>query len=376
MCLTGEVSEGTVKADVTVCLEAVKPGLLRYTAFPFCGELKTVELGISRYDLTNEFGQDLVIDDQLVRSAIPQRQPISHKGSYGKLMVIGGSVNYTGAPVLAGMGAYAVGTGLVQVAVPESIGPASPQSGLELTWLLLEDAGGVISDLALETIYEHISNVQCIVLGPGVGRETSTGKFITRLFENEDRSHQTRVGFHGMGVADNRKAVNGSLPPMVIDADALYHLSQEKEWQNKVSTDIVLTPHPGEMSLLTGLPVDEIQNDRIEIARKHARQWKVTLVLKGALTVIADPEGNVSVVPVATASLAKAGTGDVVAGMIGGLIAQGLKPSLAAVAGAYLHARAGLKAEELIGCSESVLASDVVRAIPLIYRDLKNNDPP
>jgi len=178
-----------------------------------------------------------------------------------------------------------------------------------------------------------------------------------------------------MGVADNRKAVNGSLPPMVIDADALYHLSHEKEWQNKVSTDIVLTPHPGEMSLLTWLPVDEIQNDRIEIARKHARQWKVTLVLKGALTVIADPEGNVSVVPVATASLAKAGTGDVLSGMIGGLIAQGLKPSLAAVAGAYLHARAGLKAEELIGCSESVLASDVVRAIPLIYRNLKTTTP-
>lgn len=375
-CITGEVSEGTVKADMTVCLEAVKPGLLRYTAFPFCGELNTAELSVSRYDLNNEFGQDLVIDDQHVKGVIPQRQAISHKGSYGKLMVIGGSANYTGAPILAGMGAYAVGTGLVQVAVPESIRPASPQSGLELTWLLLEDAGGVISELALETIYEHISKAQCIVLGPGVGRETSTGKFVTRLLVNQDRSHQTRAGFHGMGVDESRKAVNGNLPPIVIDADALFHLSREKDWYKNINTDLVLTPHPGEMSLLTGLSVDEVQNGRIEIARKYAKLWKMTLVLKGALTVIADAEGNVSVVPVATASLAKAGTGDVLAGMIGGLVAQGVKTSLAAVAGAYLHARAGMKAEEIIGCSESVLASDVVKAIPLVYRDIKNNDLP
>ena len=373
-CETGDVSEGTIKADITLCLQAVKTGLLSYNAFPYCGEVATINLGLSKYDEAKEYEQDMVIDDQFVRSMLPQRQPVSHKGSFGKVMVIGGSVNYTGAPVLSGMGAYAVGTGLVQVAVPESIRAISLQSGLELTWLLLEDAGGVISEQAGDTILENFPKVQCVVLGPGIGRDQSTGKFVAGLLIKEDRSRQVSAGFPGMGVVNSRKAVSGMIPPMVVDADTLFHLSRIKDWHEKVKTDLVLTPHPGEMALLTGLPIDEIQSDRAGIARKYAMLWKTVLVLKGALTVVADPEGSVSVVPVATASLAKAGTGDVLAGMIGGLVAQGLMPYHAAVAGSYLHARAGLKAEERIGCSESVLAGDVVGAIPLVYRDLKRND--
>ena len=164
--------------------------------------------------------------------------------------------------------------------------------------------------------------------------------------------------------------------PIVLDADGLFHLAQDNHWHEKVSAKLVLTPHPGEMALLTGLSVEEIQADRIGVAREWAQKWRQVVVLKGALTVIANPDGRVGVVPIATSSLAKAGTGDVLAGMIGGLLAQSLDPWEAAAAGAYLHARAGLCAEELIGCSESVTASDVIRAIPRVYWKLKSNDLP
>ncbi len=138
----------------------------------------------------------------------------------------------------------------------------------------------------------------------------------------------------------------------------------------------MLTPHPGEMAILTGLTVEEIQKDRAGVAQKYACEWRQTVVLKGALTIVANPAGRVAVIPVACSGLAKAGSGDVLAGMIGGLLAQGLDPWQAAVTGAWLHARAGVAATETIGCAEAVLAGDVIKAIPQVYRQLSANDLP
>ncbi len=138
----------------------------------------------------------------------------------------------------------------------------------------------------------------------------------------------------------------------------------------------MLTPHPGEMSLLTGLSVPEIQRDRVGITRKYASEWHQTVVLKGALTVVADPVGKVAVIPVACSGLAKAGSGDALAGMIGGLLAQRLNTWQAAVTGAWVHAKAGVAATEAIGCAETVLASDVIHAVPKVYRQIRANDLP
>lgn len=162
-----------------------------------------------------------------------------------------------------------------------------------------------------------------------------------------------------------------ALPPMVIDADALTLLSTIAGWAEKIPSGSILTPHPGEMARLTGLSIDEVQRERAGVARKFAALWQQVVVLKGALTVIAAPNGRTATIPAAASSLAKAGTGDVLAGMIGGLAAQGLDAWQAAIAGAWLHARAGIEAVELVGCSESVLASDVISAIPLVYHSLK-----
>lgn len=370
-CGSGEVSSGTIKADLTICLEAVKAGIMTYSAFPFIGELKTADLGISQYLGHSDDQDDIVIDASFVRKILPIRDDFSHKGSHGTLMVIGGCTNYPGAPVLAGEGAYAVGTGLVKVGIPSSVFHHAASTSLELTWVVLEDGGGVISELAVETALPFVQSAQCLVLGPGIGREDTTRKFIQELIISKEPGGRVRGGFPGMSEGIQKMKAPIALPPMVIDADALTLLSTIAGWAEKIPSGSILTPHPGEMARLTGLSIDEVQRERAGVARKFAALWQQVVVLKGALTVIAAPNGRTATIPAAASSLAKAGTGDVLAGMIGGLAAQGLDAWQAAIAGAWLHARAGIEAVELVGCSESVLASDVISAIPLVYHSLK-----
>jgi len=367
-CESGEVSRGTVKAAETVCLEAVKRGMLTYSAFPYLGELITVDLGIARsLGRAGEPG-DMVITDELVRMLLPKREAFSHKGSYGKALVIGGSANYPGAPVLAGRGAYAVGTGLVQVAVPASVYPTGVTSCPELTWVLLEDAGGCISEIAAETVILYWMGCDSAVLGPGLGRHDSTRRFVFNLLLRENLAQGEVAGFHGVARRQKTKYRDSGRPPLVIDADGLTLLGEDSAWFEKSNLTAVLTPHPGEMAHLTGLSVEEVQSDRMEVARRFALQWGQTVVLKGPLTVVAGTEGHIAVLPVATSSLAKAGTGDVLAGMIAGFLAQGLSTWEAALVGAWMHAQAGLATRKIVGCDESVLAGDVIRAIPEVYK--------
>ena len=151
---------------------------------------------------------------------------------------------------------------------------------------------------------------------------------------------------------------------MVIDADGLKLLARIDDWPEKLPKPAVLTPHPGEMAILTSMTTDEVQSDRMGIASRSAQEWGHVVVLKGAMTVIAAPDGAVRVVPVATSALAHAGTGDVLAGMIAGLRAQGMEAFAAASAAAWIHAQAGLVAAEQLGHEASVLASDIIAAMP------------
>lgn len=368
-CESGEVSPGTLTAGLTLCLEAVKSGMLKYPALGNCGELLVIDLGLAKYgDAAAPHGIELVERD-FVAAQMPKRSVFSHKGDFGKLMVIGGSMNYTGAPVLAGRGAYAVGTGLVQLAVPEVIHSCCAGSNLEMTWLILDEMDGVISENAFDTLQPHFPGCSAMVLGPGIGREDTTRRLIQRLLmRNHKDGNSSTIGFPG--ITDSPARQETILPPMVLDADALSLLAELKKMPEKARVRMVLTPHPGEMSRLTGLSVDEIQNDRHGIAQRYALQWRQTVVLKGANTVIADEEGKVMVLPVATSALAKAGSGDVLAGMIGGLLAQGLAPFDAAVCAAWLHARAGILAARQLGANESVLASQVAAAIPHAIAEL------
>jgi len=202
--------------------------------------------------------------------------------------------------------------------------------------------------------------------------EDTTQDFLKDLLavETAPKKSSGRIGFL-QEQAELEEADITELPSTVIDADGLKLLAKIENWHKSLPAPAVLTPHPGEMGIMTGLSTEEIQNDRMDIATKYAKEWGHVVVLKGAFTIIAGPDGNAAVVPVASPALARAGTGDVLAGLIVGLMAQGLDAYDAAVAGAWIHAQAGLIAADALGSTASVLAGDVLEAIPDVMADLE-----
>lgn len=362
-CTTGEVSPETLKADLTVSMEAIKEGMLKFPAFDYCGELTTVDLGIPGKFLKQFASGDSVIDRQIVKTIMPKRESNSHKGTFGHLIVCGGSVNYPGAAMLAAKSAYRVGAGLVECAIPERIYEAAVTNNLESIFTLLADEDGVIAESAAATLVSKLSSVQCLLTGPGIGREETTQRFLQKvIFESTTKKQSSGIGFVP-GASKKDIGQTGKFPPVVIDADALRLIAKIENWYQKLPSKVVLTPHPGEMSALTGLSIDVIQKDRMSLARKFAIQWQQVVVLKGAVTLVASPGGNLAVLPFASSALAKAGTGDVLAGIIAGLITQGVEPYLAAQAGVWMHSRAAAEAQLWQGNEYSLLAGDLVNAL-------------
>ena len=269
--------------------------------------------------------------------------------------------------MLAAKSAYRVGAGLVECAIPERIYEAAANNNLESIFTLLECEDGVITENAWQTLRTKLAEVNCLLFGPGIGHEDTTFRFLQRvLFTVESKNQTSGTGFVPSH-SEKMTATPVSLPPVVIDADGLRLMARVEEWHQKIETQLVLTPHPGEMSALTGLPVTEIQQNRFEVARQNARRWGQVLVLKGALTIVADPNGNLAVLPYASSALAKAGTGDVLAGMIAGLITQGVKPFEAAVVGVWLHAQASIEVMQRQGSETCLLAGNLVEAISQVY---------
>jgi hydroxyethylthiazole kinase-like uncharacterized protein yjeF len=199
-----------------------------------------------------------------------------------------------------------------------------------------------------------------------MGLEDCSAEFIRRLIEGPSTVHpRGTLGFVSQSSAQtNEKRADKQMPPLVVDADGLKLLARVADWPQRLPAPAVLTPHPGEMAILTGKTVDEIQSDRLETAQQYAREWGHVVVLKGAFTVVASPDGRVAVAPVAISALAHAGTGDVLAGMIAGLRAQGMPAFEAAAASVWLHAQAGVAAAGRLGHEASVQATDVSDSIP------------
>jgi ADP-dependent NAD(P)H-hydrate dehydratase / NAD(P)H-hydrate epimerase len=362
----GQAAVECIPANLTVTMAAVKSGLLRFPAFKLLGKLKVVGIGklegIEVWDSLRSF----VVDRAYVRSVLPDRPLDAHKGTFGTAMIVAGSTNYTGAALLAGQAAYRSGAGLVTMAVPGPLHQALSGHFPEAIWVLLPNDLGVIARSAAEILRQQMDRVTAMLFGPGFGLEDTTKDFISLLIGALDStSHGGRIGFNYPAQSGSSKVEKSgtSLPPLVIDADGLKLLARIPEWQLLLPAETILTPHPGELSVMTGMAKDEIQSDRLSIAQRLAGEWGHVLVLKGALTVIAAPDGRLAVIPVASPALARAGTGDVLAGLIVGLRAQGVAAFDAAVAGAWIHAQAGLSAAELHGNSASVLAGDVLASI-------------
>ncbi len=340
-CDNGEVAPETLKADLTVSMAAVKRGMLTLPAFEYLGELEVGDIGLPD-DLPKWAAiKTYSSDEAMVPAALPSRPLDSHKGTFGTALIVAGSQHFPGAALLASKAAYRSGAGLVTVAVPKTIQAELAGHLPEATWLPLPAEAGWISPAAAKVVKGALERVAALLIGPGFGQQASTGEFLAKLLKTE-------------------------LPPLVVDADGLKLLAKIKDWSKRLPKESVLTPHPGEMAILTGLTTEKIQAGRIETAEKYAKAWMQIVVLKGAFTVVAAPDGRTAVMPLASPALARAGSGDVLAGLITGLRAQGMPAFEAAYSGVWLHGQAGLRAAARLGGTAGVLAGDLIDELPAL----------
>lgn len=273
---------------------------------------------------------------------LPPRAADGNKGTFGHVMVIGGCKNYLGAPILSGKAAYRSGCGLVEMVVPEIVRNCCAAAFPEAIW----NCEKFISDPL------SVNEKKTLILGPGLGTRPDV---------------QTRVH------AFVREAA-GKTPHILIDADALNCLALRSDWAGELPIGCVLTPHPGEMSRLCGLSIRQIQENRQQTAEHFAEIWNQTVLLKGAHTVISAPGHESLTLPFASSALAVAGSGDVLSGVIGGLMAQGMPPFEAACLGAWLHGQCGLMAAQTLGSDYAVLASDILNALAQVIASLVTDE--
>jgi hydroxyethylthiazole kinase-like uncharacterized protein yjeF len=347
---TGAVDPACLYADNTITLGFPKPGLFSPPGVERVGKVTVVDIGIPEY-LAEQTTKEL-ITSEWARSVLPKRPLEANKGSFGRVLVIAGSNNYIGAAYLSCSGAIRVGAGLVTLATANSLQPILASKLTEVTYLPLpESHPGIISAEAAKLVHQELNNYNVLLLGCGLGQSQSTIKLIKSILIR----------------------LKSGLSSLVLDADALNTLANTPKWWQQLTDDAILTPHPGEMARLTGLSVDKVQSDRVGIAKKVAHEWHKTIVLKGAYTVVASPDGQSAVSPVANPGLASAGTGDVLAGAIAGLVAQGLSLYEAAACGVYLHSEAG----EIVGSrlgDAGMIASDLLPELPLVIKRLKEKE--
>jgi hydroxyethylthiazole kinase-like uncharacterized protein yjeF len=357
-CDTGAVDPAILRADLTVTFAAAKRGQFCFPGADLVGELVIADIGIDPA-LSQDIQTEIAIP-QSIGALLPLRPTNAHKGTFGKAMIVAGSANYTGAPFLAAAAAARVGTGLVTLAPPQSIHPILATKLSEATFLLLPHDMGVLVPGATKVLFPKLKDYTALLVGPGLGQEKQTFAFVHQLLGMALPQQPRPIGFQRSKEPTPREM---ELPPLVIDADGLNALAGTTEWWISVPENSILTPHPGEMARLTARDRAEINDNRLTVASEYAHKWGQIVVLKGAHTVIAAPDGRITVMPFANPGLATAGTGDVLAGTIVGMLAQGLSAFDAAVCGAYLHGLAGEMAVRQLGRA-GTLASDLLPLLP------------
>lgn len=343
---TGHVLGPAVYADLTVTFALPKLGLLLYPGRQYVGELVVKPIGYPRVLLDQYASTMTLVSADWVRGRLPQRESYSHKGDYGKVLVVAGSRGYTGAAALCAEATLRAGAGLVYLAVPESLLPAMEAKLTEVIKLGLPDVDGAVASSALPKILEMLEDKDVLVVGPGLGRHPQTVKLIRQLIAQASK-------------------------PLVLDADGLNALAGEAEkiLLRRIAPT-VLTPHPGELARLIAKGVDEIESDRVGIARETARQLNSVLVLKGVPTVTATPTGEVFINSTGNSGLASGGSGDVLTGCLSGLLAQRLDSVTASVCAVYLHGRAADLLKPHLG-ERGMIAGDVLRALPKALREFE-----
>ncbi len=313
---TGAVAEPCVRADLTVTFGLPKFGQAVYPGKEYCGLLLVADIGFPDEAIDQEdIDRHLLMEDEAA-AMLPRRAPDSHKGDFGKLFVLAGSEGYTGAAAMAAEAGLRSGTGLVILGCPSGLNDIFEQKLMEVMTKPLPQVRKrrCFALRSLGEIREMVSWADAVAVGPGIGIYHETRDLIFRLIAKLDK-------------------------PAVLDADALNILAKNMDYLKGHSAPLVISPHPGEMSRLTGKTIEQIQKNRIDIALEFAEEFNLVCILKGAPSVIAAPSGQVWINPTGNEGMATAGSGDVLTGLIGGFLAQGLMDIDAAVLGCYVHGK-------------------------------------
>ena len=334
-----------VEPDISVTFGLPKVGMYQAPGGAFVGKVQVIEIGIPREAMA---GVKLeLLTSRWMRETLPARPEDSNKGTFGKVLVVGGSQRYPGATMLTARGAYRSGAGLVTVACDEELVRRNSPSLAEATWLPQVATEG-LSGANAQALRNEWPGYAAAVVGPGMGDTEATAEFLWASLPDMGDLQQGAV----------------------IDADALNALAKLDDGAERVPANAILTPHPGEMARLMKTTVAEVQAARMDVARAAAQKYGCVVVLKGAHSVVAGPDGESSLSPFANPLLATAGSGDVLAGMIAGYLAQGLRPFDAAALGVYLHAAAGESLRQRYG-EAGALAGEIADELPQTVRELK-----
>lgn len=344
---TGQICGACIQAAATATFGFAKVGHLSYPGRTFSGQLKIIDIGIPPHVATEVGCRQHLITPGSLKNQIRSRSADAHKGHNGHLLILAGSPGKTGAAAMTATAAMRSGTGLVTLGIPQSLNPVLETMVTEtMTVGLPETRQGALDESGFDVITSLIQDKRCMAIGPGIGTAASTGRLLGQL-------------------------VQKSPVPIVIDADGLNLVAADLSILDKCRSPVVLTPHPGEMARLCGQSIAQIQSDRIGHARAFAQRHDVDLVLKGAATIVSRPDGAVFVNPTGNPGMAAGGMGDVLTGLIAGLITQGMDISAAACAGVYLH---GWAADRLSRQQAPVgyLATEVMHTLPEAMHELLN----
>ena len=346
---TGKPRGSCIRATVTVTFGLPKIGHVVLPGSEFVGKLEVVDIGIPASVVDEVAPNHHLLTQKMIMGVFQARDAQSHKGTTGHLLVIGGSPGKTGATIMTSQAAMRVGTGLVTLGIPKSLNIAVESQLIEVMTLPLpENADQTLGLSSYGKILRQLESKKGLAIGPGMGTDKPTQNVV-------------------------RRVIQASPVPVVVDADGLNALVGNLSFLKKLKVPIVLTPHPGEMARLVGKTSSEVQEDRIGEARSFASTHRVHLVLKGAKTVIAHPDGAVFVNPTGNPGMASGGMGDVLTGIISGLMVQGIPVREAVNAGVYLHGRAADSLARSMG-SMGFLASDLIDILPSQIKGLEDDN--
>ncbi|MGB9678798.1 MAG: NAD(P)H-hydrate dehydratase [Thermoanaerobacteraceae bacterium] len=331
---TGMVEGSAVMADKTITMQYIKPGLLVYPGVDYAGEVICIDIGIPYKVIENiKTDYNLIIEKDVV---LEKRYGNTHKGDYGKALIIAGSKNMTGAAYMCSKSAIKTGCGIVKLAVPETIHKVLQHNLYEAIIYGIEDESGMFTYKALDYLINLTEEADAVAIGPGIGRSLEVSEFVIDYLNNVNK-------------------------PIVVDADALFAISGKLGMIK--NHNLIFTPHYAEMARLIGLNISEIKKDIFNIVKRFCYDYKNTLVLKGARTVIGTKDGSIYINKTGNPGMATGGSGDVLTGMIVSFLAQGFDIPDAAVYGVYYHGKSGNLASGKFG-EYGMSATDIINFIP------------